>query len=278
MTESPSPTQRVARLFDEVATEYDQTGVDFFGPIADRLVDLLQVRPGERAADLGCGRGAATFRLADAVGPTGSVTAVDVAPAMAALTRARAEREGRANVRVETMDASAPNLPEHAHDVVASSLVLFFLPEPAEALTRWLRLLAPNGRIGVTTFGAQDPVWKAVDDLLTSYLPPGMLDARTSGARGPFASDRGMQDLVVRCGAAMARTVTEPQHAVFADADAWRAWSMSAGQRLMWGFVPEPERELLFARITKLLGRARGHDGRIRLTQDVRYTLATAPG
>ena len=60
-------------LFDAVADSYDQVGVDFFQPIAAGLVAELNPQPGERALDLGCGRGAALLPIAHAVGPTGSV-------------------------------------------------------------------------------------------------------------------------------------------------------------------------------------------------------------
>lgn len=273
MTEAPTPTERVARLFDELAPSYDQSGVDFFRPIAARLVELLEVRPGERALDLGCGRGAATFPLAAATGPEGSVTAVDVAPGMVELTRAQAERDGVANVEVAVMDAAAPTLPERHFDVVASSLVLFFLPDPKEALARWVRLVAPGGRIGISTFAGEDPVLTAVDDLFRPYLPPQMLDARTSGQAGPFASDEGLQRLLSSCGAATVRTVTEPLPVVFDTAETWRAFSMSVGQRAMWRLVPAEHRDRLFADASRILAQARRPDGRFEVVQQVRYTL-----
>jgi ubiquinone/menaquinone biosynthesis C-methylase UbiE len=275
MTDSPpDATARVARLFDELAPTYDQTGVAFFEPIARRLVELLEVRRGQRALDIGCGRGAATFPLAASVGPHGEVTGVDVAPAMVELAREQAARAGVRNVRFETMDATAPPLPETSFDVVASSLVLFFLPDPAGALGRWLRLAAPGGRVGISTFGPQDEVWTAVDGLFGKYLPAGLLDARTSGTKGPFASDAGMEELARACGARSVRTVSEPLDVVFPDAEAWRAFSMSVGQRAMWRQVPAERHEELFAEAASLLDRARRADGRIVLTQQVRYTLA----
>ena len=276
MTESPpqDATSRGARLFDELAPTYDQTGVAFFEPIGRRLVELLDVRPGRRGLDIGCGRGAATFPLAAAVAEEGDVTGVDVAPAMVALARDRAEREGVTNVRFETMDAADLPLPERGFDVVVSSLVLFFLPDPASALGRWLRLAAAGGQVGVSTFGPQDDVWAAVDALFGKYLPAGLLDARTTGTKGPFASDAALERLAHDCGARRVRTVSEPLEVEFADAEAWRAFSMSVGQRAMWRQVPAERRDELFAEASSLLAQARRGDGRIVLTQQVRYTLA----
>ena len=63
MSTPPSPSARVAALFDRVAPTYESVGVPWFEPIADGLVRAVAPQPGERAVDLGCGRGAALVRL-----------------------------------------------------------------------------------------------------------------------------------------------------------------------------------------------------------------------
>lgn len=270
-------TARVAAVFDTVADDYDQSGVAFFQPIAERLVTALDPRPGERAVDVGCGRGAATLRLARAVGDTGHVDAVDVSSAMVAHVHSAAQTAGLVNVTAEIMDATALTLPQDAFDVLASSLVLFFLPDPQAALTGWVRLLRPGGRAGITTFGEQSEIWREVDQLFTPYLPPEMLDARTSGDDGPFRSDAGMERLMRTAGATDVRTVHQDLEVRFADAEQWRIFSMSTGQRAMWRFVPEDERPSLFAAASELLDGARNDTGAIVLHQGVRHTLGARP-
>jgi ubiquinone/menaquinone biosynthesis C-methylase UbiE len=269
---------QVSAVFDLVADAYDQSGVEFFRPIAERLVAALDPAPGERAVDLGCGRGAVTLPLARAVGETGHVTAVDVSPAMVGHVRTAADAAGLGNVTVEVMDATGLTLPEGAFDLLASSLVLFFLPDPEAALTGWLRLLRPGGRAGVTTFGEQGDVWRRVDDLFTPYLPAQMLDARTSGEKGPFASDAGMERLMGVAGGTDVRTVLQDLEVRFADAEQWRSFSMSTGQRAMWRFVPEEARPSLFEAASSMLEEARDESGGIVLRQAVRHTLATRVG
>ena len=56
--------ERVAGVFDRAAPTYDAVGVAMFGPIAERLVAELDLRPGERVLDVGCGRGAVLLRAA----------------------------------------------------------------------------------------------------------------------------------------------------------------------------------------------------------------------
>lgn len=267
--------QRVAQVFDAVAQDYDQSGVAFFAPIAKGLVDALDLSPGERVVDVGCGRGAVTFPAARAVGVRGSVTAVDIAPAMVALTRRRAEDKGFAQVRTVRVAPDDLGLPDASADVVAASLVLFFSADPAATLRSWMRVLVPGGRVGLSTFGAPDPTWERVDALFQPYLPPELLDARTSGEAGPFASDGGVEELCRACGAKEVRTLHTLVPVRFRDADQWRAFSIGTGQRAFWGFVPADRHAALLAEAAEILEEARADDGDIVLTQDVRYTLAT---
>lgn len=269
---------RVGQVFDEIAPDYDQSGVAFFAPIAEELVGLLALRPGERVVDVGCGRGALTLPAARAVGPGGRVTAVDIAPSMVDLTRQAAEDAGLSQVETAVITADALGLPEGSADVVAASLVLFFAPDPPATLTSWLRLLEPGGRLGISTFGEADPTWRQVDRLFDPYLPPALLDARTSGRSGPFSSDEGVEELFTTAGATDVRTARVPFHVHFPDAEGWRRFSMSTGQRAFWRFVPEDRRESLFREAAEVLEAARSGEGDLVVVQDVRYTLGRRPG
>jgi SAM-dependent methyltransferase len=242
----------VTALFDRVSDTYDTVDVPWFGPIAQLLVDELAPVPGERAVDVGCGRGAATRLLAEAVGPSGSVLGLDLAPGMVRRTVEDLAHLGHVEVRLA--DAHDPDVPAGSADLVAASLVLFFLTDPGEVVRRWAALLADGGRLGVSTFGEQDDRWRAVDDLFTPWLPPGLRDARTSGRRGPFSCDEGVEDLLRGAGLREVRTVSHTVTARFRDVEHWQRWSRSHGQRAMWDVVPGPEEPALLARARELLG------------------------
>ncbi len=143
---TPSPEEMkagVAGVFDRAAATYDQVGVEFFEPIGRFLVSRTDPRPGERVLDVGCGRGASAIPAAEAVGPTGSVLATDLAPSMV-------EETGRAAgalpwLAVEVGDAEQPH--DGTFDIVQAGPVLFFLPSLDAALARYRDLLAGDGRL-----------------------------------------------------------------------------------------------------------------------------------
>jgi ubiquinone/menaquinone biosynthesis C-methylase UbiE len=272
----PSPSARVAALFDRVAHTYESVGVPWFVPIAEGLVAAVAPQPGEHALDLGCGRGAALVPLATAVGPDGRVLGADLSSRMVELAAQRVEELGLTNVELSVMDVSAPTLPAGQADVVVASLVVFFLPKPAEALAAWTALLRPGGRLGISTFAGRDDAWRRLDDLFTPYLPPMMLDARTSGESWPFANDANVEALFRGAGLVEVTTGHADVVVRFADVDAWVTWSQSHGQRAMWDQVPAHVDAGLRAQAAEILDGARDGDGDAALTQQVRYTLGRA--
>jgi ubiquinone/menaquinone biosynthesis C-methylase UbiE len=264
----------VAALFDRVADTYDNVGVAWFGPIGSALVREVGPVPGQRALDIGCGRGAALFPLAAAVGETGQVTGIDLSPGMLAHAAGEVAARGLPNVDLRVMDASAPDLPPASYDVVVASLVIFFLPDPPAGARAWRRLVAPGGRLGISTFADRDAAWKHLDEIFTPYLPPHLRDARTSGAAGPFATDGGVEGLLTDAGFGSVRTAHVEVAATFTDPEHWRAWTWSHGQRAMWEAVPAGERGEVMAEATRRLAAAAGADGQVTFTQGIRLTVA----
>jgi ubiquinone/menaquinone biosynthesis C-methylase UbiE len=274
MVRMDARTSAVAGLFDRVSGTYDGSGVPWFTPIARHLVDTVGPLPGQRALDIGCGRGAALFPLADAVGPTGAVTGIDVAPGMVEATRAEVAARDLSFVDVQLMDAGRPALPDSSFDVAVASMVVFFLPDPVAALRSWRGLLAPGGRLGISTQGARDPGWRALDEMFLPHLPPVMLQARTGAIARRLATVDGIRHTLTEAGYAAVHTSTVDLAAVFDDADHWVAWSRSHGARAMWDAVPDAELPGILAAARRHLNELRDTDGRIRLGQKILLTVA----
>ncbi|HVO91362.1 MAG TPA: methyltransferase domain-containing protein [Terriglobales bacterium] len=76
-----------------------------------KIIDTLQIRPESIVADLGAGGGYFTFRLADAVGPSGKIYAVDIDVEMTDLIKGRAQKEARTNIQPILAKSGDPLLP-----------------------------------------------------------------------------------------------------------------------------------------------------------------------
>ncbi|HEY3530135.1 MAG TPA: class I SAM-dependent methyltransferase [Nocardioides sp.] len=105
---------------------------------------LLPLLPTEcNVADLGCGTGSLSVLLAE---HGHCVTGVDVSSRMVEAAVAKASAAG-VDATFIVGDAAEPPLAPGAYDVVLSRHVLWAMPDPDEALGRWVRLLRPGGRV-----------------------------------------------------------------------------------------------------------------------------------
>jgi SAM-dependent methyltransferase len=111
------------------------------------------VRAGDRVLDLGCGDGALTGVLADAAragrsgGTGGTVVGADVAEA--ALTRARARHPGL-SFALTPIDGELP-FDDGDFELVWASEVIEHVADTARWLSEIRRVLAPRGRLALTT-------------------------------------------------------------------------------------------------------------------------------
>ena len=274
MTESTEQINRIARLFNSISDSYDAVGVDFFQPIAAGLVQSLDPSLGESWLDIGCGRGAIAEHAAVALGVSGKMLGFDISEKMIENAKAVAKRDNLANIEFIVDDAQFPQKIDSEFDVISSSLVLFFLPDPLSALQNWRPFLKDSGRLGITTFGKYDSRWQEIDQLFDEYLPPNTLDARTSGVQGCFGSDQGMENLLSDAGYHDVKTVTKLLSVKFKTIDKWYEFSWSTGQRGWWLQVPEEERPALRAKVETHLMSSIQDDGSIIFNQEIRHTLA----
>jgi ubiquinone/menaquinone biosynthesis C-methylase UbiE len=104
------------------------------GPVAEHLVALAKVEPGDRVLDIATGIGEPAGTAARRVGPEGSVVATDIAPGMLEIARERAAELSLDNIEFRETDAEELDLPDERFDAVLSRFGLMFLPDLGGAL------------------------------------------------------------------------------------------------------------------------------------------------
>lgn len=150
-----------------------------------RLVAAARLGPGGRVLDLAAGTGQAIPALAAAVGPTGHVTATDIAGGMVAAMAAGVRRLGLANVTCLPADAHALPFAAGAFDAVVSRLGVMFFPDAGGALGEVRRVLTPGGRAAFLVWGPRErnPFFGTTLGIMARR---GLLPPPEPGAPGPF--------------------------------------------------------------------------------------------
>ncbi|HZL64487.1 MAG TPA: class I SAM-dependent methyltransferase [Thermoleophilia bacterium] len=143
--------------------------------------------PGDTVVDLGCGPGFFTLPLAETVGETGRVAAVDLQSAMLDRVRARAERQGLlGRIDLHECPADSLDLTTEADFVLAFWMVhevpdsRRFLAEVRGLLKRKARFLIvePKGHVDAAAFARTTA--RAVGTGMTLLAPPRVAFSRTA--------------------------------------------------------------------------------------------------
>ena len=127
----------------------------FVGP--GRLIRRLELAPGMRVLDAGCGPGRLTIPLAEAVGPEGEVVALDGQREMLGKLQRRLEAQSISNVRPVQAVLGDGVLNEAGFDRVLLAMVFGEVRDRRAAARELYRALKPGGVLSVTEiFGDPD--------------------------------------------------------------------------------------------------------------------------
>ncbi len=118
----------------------------------EQVLSALQLRPGERIADVGCGPGYFTLRFAEAVGAAGTVWGVDIEPAMLARLREQMRDRKIENIRAVHCTESDPALPAGQVDTIFIVNTYHHFEYRPVYVSRLKQALAPGGRIVIIDF------------------------------------------------------------------------------------------------------------------------------
>lgn len=177
-------------MIGDEAPEMDQEARLLFAmeplraPVIAAAIGALRLPPGSRGLDVGCGVGLPAVRLAEAVGPAGHVTGLDLSPRLLEHARRLAEQAGLAE-RIAFREGDMSRLPfaDSRFDWLWSADCAGYAPiaEPLTLLNELARVVRPGGSVALLFWSSQ-------------MLLPGhpVLEARLNATRvgiAPFGAE-----------------------------------------------------------------------------------------
>lgn len=116
------------------------------------IVAVCKIKPGMAVADIGAGTGLITRLFAPAVGPSGRVYAVDIAPKFLDHIKKTCEESGIKNVVPVLCTATSVELPEKSVDLVFICDTYHHFEFPFKTMQSIHRALRPGGKVVVIDF------------------------------------------------------------------------------------------------------------------------------
>ena len=173
--------------WEEAATAWHTWGPtleDWLREATTLMLDAAGVTAGSAVLDVAAGAGGQTLAAARRAGPSGSVLATDISPAILAYT-ADAAAAGLDTVRTRELDGERLDVDASSFDAVISRLGLIYLPDRAAALAGQHRALRPGGRVAAIVYGpAERNAFFAVP--VSIIRRRAGLPAPSPGQPGPF--------------------------------------------------------------------------------------------
>ena len=233
---------RAAFTYNAAADFYDASPLGFWDYFGRRTIELASLPSGSRVLDVCCGAGASALPAAEAVGPTGHVTGVDLANQLLESARAKAIQRRLRNVEFEVGDMLSLRFPVASFDTVVCVFGIFFLPDMAMAASELWSRIRPNGKLAVTTWGpnfcepANDAFWCSIKnvrpDLYKGFNPWDRIN-----------DPAGLRKILNEAGIASPKIIAENRLHPIKSAEDWWTIVLGSGYRGTIEQLTQSERE-----------------------------------
>ena len=245
----------LSAVMARAASTYGRIGPDLFKAAAQGLVEEVGVDLQAHVLDLGCGPGTVASLLSEA-GRKGRVICVDLVLDMVCEARDRLALSAGPNLDFVVMNAGELGFPDSLFDVVVCAGAIYQMPDGLRATREMLRVLRPDGIIGLSAFDAADPRWSGVGELyrrLLAPLPPA----------GRRFDGQALAALLEDAGAIEVRLAERRLDVVYADAGEWLASAWSHGERRAFEAMDAQTYRAFVHALPAAVEQARQVDGRL---------------
>ncbi|CAN5325318.1 hypothetical protein BH23BAC3_BH23BAC3_29520 [soil metagenome] len=198
----PRLQRRVQRYgWDKAAEYYNRSWKAQLKPAQDKLMQMVNLKPGERVLETACGTGLVTARIVQSVGQSGFVTATDLSEGMIDLAKQSLESEN-GSVEFQRMDAENLDLEDNSYDATICALGLMYVPDPVQSLKELYRVLKPGGRAGIAIWGERKhcgwaDIFPIVDQFVASGVCPMFFQQGTGNSLEQSMKTTGFRDIKI---------------------------------------------------------------------------------
>lgn len=126
--------------------------------VNDKLIELAEIKAGQRVLDIATGIGEPALTACRIVGDSGYILATDISPAMLAIGKERARRHGSKNIEFKDGDAATVVLPSSYFDAALCRWGLMFVPNIPRVLQNIWKSLVPGGKFAAAVWGEPEKV------------------------------------------------------------------------------------------------------------------------
>lgn len=192
---------RVQRYgWDAASPHYHDAWADQLRPAHDRILQMAQLRPGQKVIETACGSGLVTMRLAEEVRPGGTVLATDLSQGMIDDLKARLTKCRVSTVAARRMAADKLDAHDATYDAAICALGLMYAPDPAAAVAEMARVTVSGGTVAATVWGERRncgwaEVFPIVDARVASEVCPMFFGTGAPGALRRLFEEAGVEDI-----------------------------------------------------------------------------------
>lgn len=178
---------------------------ELFDPAARSLLDRMELRPGARALEIGCGPLGILDQISERVGPQGSVVGLDRDAQMRDWARLSIAERALGNVEIVAGEAESTGLPRESFDLVHARLVLINVAACGEVVSEMAALARPGGLVAVQDLDwvswicePPHPAWDTLVRVTAQVRKAHGLDIHIGRHLAALLRAAGLQDVAVQ--------------------------------------------------------------------------------
>ena len=199
----PALQRRVQRYgWDRASGYYETYWQKQLYPAQQKLLQLANIKGGEKIIDIACGTGLVSFPAAEQAGKEGFVMANDISDKMVETGTAIAKERNLSNISFQRMDAEELPVEDNSYDIALCALGLMYFPDPLKAIKEMHRLLKPGGRAVVAVWGRRKncgwaEVFEIVDRRVASEVCPMFFNLGNEGTLQQYMNAGGFKNISI---------------------------------------------------------------------------------